>query len=111
MHGLYDINFKSNGEFCKIRIRYNVIYNWSTIDHLIKWSILEFTHNNNTICIKKFWALYIFEPKYYYTLYKILIEKIIFVILRVTLTPYVFFILPFRYLKVDVVKMSTVLKI
>jgi hypothetical protein len=42
MDGLYETNFQFNGEFCKIRIRYSVIHNWSTIDHLIKWSILKF---------------------------------------------------------------------
>jgi hypothetical protein len=43
MNDLYDINFQSNSEFCEIRIRYNVIHDWSTVDHLKKWSILEFT--------------------------------------------------------------------
>jgi hypothetical protein len=38
MYGLYDINFQSKGEFYKIRIRYNVIHNWSTMNHLKKWS-------------------------------------------------------------------------
>jgi hypothetical protein len=44
MHDLYDINFQFSGEFSKIRIRYNVIHDWSTIDNLIKWSILEFAY-------------------------------------------------------------------
>jgi hypothetical protein len=42
MDNQYETNFQSNSKFCKIRIRYSVIHNWSTIDHLIKWSILEF---------------------------------------------------------------------
>jgi hypothetical protein len=42
MDDLYETNFQSNGEFCKIRIRYSVIRKWSTMDHLMKWSILEF---------------------------------------------------------------------
>jgi hypothetical protein len=42
MDDLYDINFQSDGGFCKIRICYSVIKNWSTIDHLMKWFILEF---------------------------------------------------------------------
>jgi hypothetical protein len=42
MDDLYDINFQSNGEFCKTRIRYRVIHNWSTIDHLKIWFMLEF---------------------------------------------------------------------
>jgi hypothetical protein len=42
MHNLHDINFQSNGGFYKIRFRYNIIHDWSTIDHLKKWSILEF---------------------------------------------------------------------
>jgi hypothetical protein len=36
MNDLYGKNFKYNGEFCKSRIRYSVIYDWSTIDHLKK---------------------------------------------------------------------------
>jgi hypothetical protein len=40
---LYDINFQSNGGFFKIRIHCNIIRNWSTMNHLARWSILEFT--------------------------------------------------------------------
>jgi hypothetical protein len=36
MNYLYDINFQFNGEFDKIRIRYNVIHDWSIINHLKK---------------------------------------------------------------------------
>jgi hypothetical protein len=36
-------NIQSNGEFCKLRIRCNIIRTWSTMDHLVRWSILEFT--------------------------------------------------------------------
>jgi hypothetical protein len=44
MDDLYDINFQSNDEFYKIRIRYNnVIHNWSIMDHLKNLSILEFS--------------------------------------------------------------------
>jgi hypothetical protein len=39
---LYETNFQCNSEFCEIHIRYNIIHNWSTVDHLMKWSILEF---------------------------------------------------------------------
>jgi hypothetical protein len=37
MDDLYETNFQSNGELCKIHIRYTVIHNMST-----KWSLLEF---------------------------------------------------------------------
>jgi hypothetical protein len=33
MDDLYDINFQSNGGFYEIYIRYNSIYDWSTMDH------------------------------------------------------------------------------
>jgi hypothetical protein len=39
MDDLYDINFQSNGKFCKIRIRYNVIHDLCTIPHL-KYSLM-----------------------------------------------------------------------
>jgi hypothetical protein len=38
MDNLYDINFQFNDKFCIIHIRYNVIHNWFTMDHLNKWS-------------------------------------------------------------------------
>jgi hypothetical protein len=44
MNDLYDINYKFNGRFCKIRICYSVIHNWFTMDHLKKWYILEFAY-------------------------------------------------------------------
>jgi hypothetical protein len=44
MDDLYNTHFQSNGEFCKICIRYSVIDNWSTMEHLMKWSILEFAY-------------------------------------------------------------------
>jgi hypothetical protein len=34
MDDIYDINFQFTGRFCEIRIRYNVIHDWSTINHL-----------------------------------------------------------------------------
>jgi hypothetical protein len=39
MDDLHDINFQSNGRFCEICIRYNVIYDRSTMNHLKKLSI------------------------------------------------------------------------
>jgi hypothetical protein len=45
MDDLYETNFQSNGRFFEIHIRYRVIHNWSTMNHLMKWSILEFAHS------------------------------------------------------------------
>jgi hypothetical protein len=42
MDDLYETNFQSNGGFCEIPIRYRVIHNWSTMNHLMKLSFLEF---------------------------------------------------------------------
>jgi hypothetical protein len=36
MEDLYETNFQSKDEFCKIHFRYSDIHNWSTIDHLMK---------------------------------------------------------------------------
>jgi hypothetical protein len=46
MYDLYDTNFQSNGEFCKIDILYSNIDNLSTVDHFTvalavkKWHVL-----------------------------------------------------------------------
>jgi hypothetical protein len=44
MNDLYETNVQSNGGFCEIRICYRVIHNWSTMNHLMKWSILKFAY-------------------------------------------------------------------
>jgi hypothetical protein len=44
MDDICDINFQSNGRFCKIRIRYNVIHVLCTVKDLIKSFILDKTY-------------------------------------------------------------------
>jgi hypothetical protein len=44
MDDLYDMNFQSNDEFCKIRIRYNRINHFSMVDHLRRWSTVALAY-------------------------------------------------------------------
>jgi 4-hydroxy-3-methylbut-2-enyl diphosphate reductase IspH len=58
MDNLYDINFQSNSEFYEIYIRYNVIHNWSTMNHL-----------KNLVRIKIFLSLLYKLPKNWHNEY------------------------------------------
>jgi hypothetical protein len=59
---LYYINFQFNGEFYKIRIYCNIIHNWSTIDHLIRWSILKFPY---LLCVPSRTIMWVSYPQMY----------------------------------------------
>jgi hypothetical protein len=52
MDDLYDINFKSSDEFCKIYIRYNSIYDSCIVQDLVNYQVTSSTRFWSNVIVR-----------------------------------------------------------